>query len=63
MKWVQIGREHAGCGFPLTDEFQWGSMRRSNFEFGYITWSANAGAVVHGCPGFQGDVELNPVPN
>lgn len=63
VKWVQIGREHAGCGFPLTDEFQWGSMRRSNFEFGYITWSPNAGAIVHGCPGFQGDVELNPVPN
>ena len=62
-RWVQLGREAGACGYPLTDEFAWGSLRRSTFERGYITWSPNTGVVVHGCPGFQGDVELNPVPN
>lgn len=62
-RWVQLGRETGACGYPLSDEFDWRGMRRSTFERGFITWSANAGVVVHGCPGFQGDVELNPVPN
>ncbi|MCE9520942.1 MAG: hypothetical protein K8S25_00755 [Alphaproteobacteria bacterium] len=62
-KWVQLGRERGSCGYPITDEFQWNALRRSNFEFGYITWSSNTGVQVHGCAGFQGDVQLNPVPN
>jgi uncharacterized protein with LGFP repeats len=62
-KWVQLGRERGSCGYPTSDEFAWSANRRSNFEYGYIIWSANSGTRVYGCAGFQGDVKLNPVPN
>ena len=48
-KWVQLGREKGSCGYPLTDEFAWNGLRRSTFEFGYITWSQNTGR--RGCSG------------
>ncbi|HRF62800.1 MAG TPA: hypothetical protein PK708_07925 [Candidatus Competibacter sp.] len=60
-KWVQLGREEGSCGYPITDEFDWHGVRRTSFEFGYLTWSQKQGIVVHGCASFNGDVQLNPV--
>ena len=61
--WIVTTAIRARHGYPVTDEFQWNALRRSNFEFGYITWSSNTGVQVHGCAGFQGDAQLKPVPN
>jgi hypothetical protein len=41
--WAASGWERS-IGYPTSDEFQWGKYRRSNFEQGYIYWSANKGA-------------------
>lgn len=63
-KWVQLGREKGGCGYPLTDEFDWLGRRRTTFEFGYITWTQKSGIAVKGCgAGFQGDTQQNPASN
>jgi hypothetical protein len=43
--WAAAGWERS-IGYPTSDEFQWGNYRRSNFEAGYVAWSANGGARV-----------------
>lgn len=44
--WAQAGWERS-IGYPTSDEFQWGSYRRSNFEQGYIYWTGHAAQLVH----------------
>ena len=44
-KWSSLGWERGKLGYPISDEFQSGAYRRSNFERGYIRWSADRGAV------------------
>jgi uncharacterized protein with LGFP repeats len=55
-KWASMGWERA-LGYPTSDEFQDGGNRRTNFERGYILWSAGAGAKAYG-PG--GEPEVRP---
>jgi LGFP repeat len=43
--WAAAGWERS-IGYPTSDEFQWGKYRRSNFERGYITWTAGEAARV-----------------
>jgi uncharacterized protein with LGFP repeats len=44
-KWASLGWERGKLGYPTSDEFQSGAARRSNFQHGYITWTAKGGAV------------------
>jgi len=46
-KWFELGRENSVLGFPTSDEYASADGQRSDFEHGYITWTASAGAVVH----------------
>ncbi len=41
--WAKGGWERGELGYPTSDEFQDGALRRSNFEGGYITWSRASG--------------------
>ncbi len=43
-KWASMGWERSWLGYPTTDEYQDGGYRRSNFEHGYIRWTAQGGA-------------------
>jgi len=45
-KWSSIGWERSPLRFPTSDEFVEGGFLRSNFEGGYIRWSAGTGAQV-----------------
>jgi hypothetical protein len=45
-KWNQLGREKGVLGYPTSDEFQEGSFRRSNFQYGFIRWSQAGGVEV-----------------
>jgi LGFP repeat/Peptidase_C39 like family len=38
--WAQIGWEAGRLGYPISDEYAEGDGRRSDFEHGYIHWSA-----------------------
>lgn len=58
-KWAALQWERGALGYPVSDEFQSGVYRRSNFQHGYIRWSAKEGAVAS--VSLQGDVQLNPV--
>jgi uncharacterized protein with LGFP repeats len=50
-KWAQLQWERGPLGYPISDEYQDGLYRRSNFERGYIRWSAQTGAqVFHSTP-------------
>ena len=46
-KWAELGWENSRLGFPTSDEYATADGRRSNFQNGFITWSAGTGAVVH----------------
>lgn len=37
-RYKDLGFSSDLLGFPTSDEYQWGSYRRSNFECGYIYW-------------------------
>jgi murein DD-endopeptidase MepM/ murein hydrolase activator NlpD len=45
-KWQSLGYSASSLGFPTSDEYQWGTYRRSDFEGGYIYWSQSTGAIV-----------------
>ncbi len=45
-KWAELGWEKGPLGYPISDEFQDGNYRRSNFQRGFIRWSAVEGALV-----------------
>jgi len=42
--WSEQEWEHGLWGYPLSDEFQDGDGRRSNFEYGFIRWTPLSGA-------------------
>jgi len=44
-KWESLRWEPGPLGYPISDEFQDGAFRRSNFQRGFIRWSAETGAV------------------
>jgi len=44
-KWASLGWERGKLGYPISDEFASGAGRRSNFQHGFITWTAQKGAV------------------
>ena len=35
-KWASLQWERGPLGYPMSDEYQWGVYRRSNFERGFI---------------------------
>ena len=43
-KWESLAWERGKLGYPTSDEFQDGAYRRSNFQHGFIRWSAETGA-------------------
>ncbi|WP_432509765.1 LGFP repeat-containing protein [Kineococcus sp. SYSU DK001] len=45
--WASLGWETSRLGFPTSDEHSAGGQRRSDFEGGYVTWTAAEGATVH----------------
>lgn len=45
--WAALGWESSPLGFPVGDEYTAAGARRSDFQKGYITWTPQAGAVVH----------------
>jgi uncharacterized protein with LGFP repeats len=46
--WQRSGSERSRLGYPTSDETGPGSHRRSNFEHGFIDWTPQRGAQVHG---------------
>ncbi len=46
-KWAELGWEGSYLGYPTSDEYSVPGGRRSDFQGGYITWSAATGAVAH----------------
>jgi hypothetical protein len=46
VRWQQLGWERSYLGYPTSDEFAIAGGRRTNFERGYITWTAATGQVV-----------------
>jgi uncharacterized protein with LGFP repeats len=63
--WAVRGFERGPLGYPATDEFSTGQSgeRRSNFEHGFIAWTARRGAQVHGPVVIDNGTALNPVHN
>ncbi len=37
-RWAALGYSASSLGFPISDQYQWGLYRRSDFEGGYIYW-------------------------
>ena len=60
-EWIKQGGEGGRCGYPTSDELADGSARRSNFEKGFIRWSASTGAVAHCAVLIDEGTALNPV--
>ncbi|TFV83442.1 hypothetical protein [Blastococcus sp. CT_GayMR16] len=46
--WERSGFERGPLGYPMSDEFGDAAHRRSNFEHGFIDWTPQRGAQVHG---------------
>ncbi|PPK94737.1 LGFP repeat-containing protein [Kineococcus xinjiangensis] len=44
--WARHGWEAGVLGYPVSDEYDLPSGRRSDFEGGYVTWSPGGGAIV-----------------
>ncbi|MEO7063032.1 MAG: glycoside hydrolase domain-containing protein [Dokdonella sp.] len=42
--WKIMGSETSCLGYPTSDEYAWTSLRRNDFQHGYITWSQAQGA-------------------
>lgn len=58
-KWASLKWERGALGYPISDEYQDGKYRRSNFRGGSIRWTPQTGAVAS--ISLEGDVVLNPV--
>ena len=58
-KWANLAWERGALRYPVSDEFQDGIYRRSNFQHGFIRWTKEHGAQAS--VSLQGDVQLNPV--
>jgi len=50
--WAQTGWERGPCGYPISDEYASGGGRRSDFQYGNITWLNGQASV--GCSGSMG---------
>jgi uncharacterized protein with LGFP repeats len=62
--WARDGFERGPVGYPISDEFGLGGRRRrSNFEHGFIDWTPQQGAHVHGPVIIDHGPVLNPVNN
>ena len=48
ISWSQNGFERGPLGYPTSDEHGNGSVRRNDFQHGFIDWNARDGARVHG---------------
>ena len=60
--WASKGFERGELGYPTSDELDAGhGTRRSNFEHGFIDWTAQRGAHIHGPVHFDEGTALNPV--
>jgi murein DD-endopeptidase MepM/ murein hydrolase activator NlpD len=46
-KYIDVGGPwpNPAPGYPTSDEYQWGTYRRTDFDRGYITWRSDQGAV------------------
>ena len=49
-KWQELGTSASALGHPITDEYQWGALRRSDFEGGFITWNGTTATVFFNTP-------------
>lgn len=58
-KWAALQWERGALRYPISDEFQDGGYRRSDFQHGFIRWSPQRGAEAS--VSLEGDVVLNPV--
>jgi len=58
-KWAALRWERGALRYPVSDEYQDGIYRRSNFQGGSIRWTQQQGAVAS--ISLEGDVVLNPV--
>jgi len=45
-RYQEYGGPASALGMPVSDEYAYGSGRRSDFQGGYISWTASAGAQV-----------------
>jgi uncharacterized protein with LGFP repeats len=60
--WAGQGWERGPVGYPTSNELAVGSNgRRSNFEHGFIDWTPQRGAQVHGPQLIDHGTALNPV--
>ena len=46
-KYVDVGGPwpNPAPGYPTSDEYQWGTYRRTDFDRGYITWRSDQGTI------------------
>lgn len=44
-RWASLGWERSYLGYPTTDEYSIPGGKRSDFQYGYITWNASTGVV------------------
>jgi uncharacterized protein with LGFP repeats len=60
--WAHQRWERGPVGYPTSNEFAVGAVgRRSNFEHGFIDWTPQRGAQVHGPVLIDDGTALNPV--
>ncbi len=60
--WARAGFERGPVGYPTSDEVAAGGRRRrSNFEHGFIDWTPQQGAHIHGPVIIDHGPDLNPV--
>jgi glucose/arabinose dehydrogenase len=45
-RWAALGWERSYLGYPTSGEFSIPGGRRSNFQYGFITWNATTGQVI-----------------
>ncbi|MGY1771998.1 hypothetical protein [Blastococcus sp. SYSU D00813] len=55
-RWRQLGWENSALGFPVSDEYSVPGGRAQDFQYGSITWTPGAGAVVTGAPRAGGGI-------
>jgi uncharacterized protein with LGFP repeats len=48
LAWDGVGSESSRLGYPTSDETGPGTHRRNNFQHGFIDWTPQTGAHVHG---------------
>jgi uncharacterized protein with LGFP repeats len=61
VRWEQTGFERGGLGYPTSDEHGNATVRRSDFQHGFIVWDAVHGARTQLTGVFDPGPELHPV--